>query len=643
MDQVRSSVNFNEQCSESSDLKLAAAFSSNALDQSCVNGENSVKVTFRNVGYSIDRGFFKKEKKFLLQDVSGDFYSSELTAIIGPSGAGKSTLMDILAGYTTSGVTGHVYINDKERDVSWLRKRSSYIMQDDHLQPLLTVHEAMTVAANLKLSSQLNVKSKEEKVKEILESVDLWAQKRTRTSGLSGGQRKRLSIALELLTNPQIMFFDEPTSGLDIVSTKQCILLLKKLASSNRTIICTIHQPSAMILGLFDHLYVVSSGACMYQGSVTELLPYLEEIKLKCPPFHNPSDFLLEVLSGEYGDYFEILQQKSKNGLSLKWRRQIQFSSYNDERIPPCSKSNKVTDSNIKEPSRICTGSYSTSFLYQVSVLVQRTFKIISRDKTLTLNRLLTHVLIAIFIGILYYGIGLEANDMLNNFKFMFFSVMFLMLTSFNCVTTTFPSELPILIREHFNKWYSLKSYYLAVTLADIPVQIVATLLYGFFTYFLTRQPLETFRIISFLFMCVLISLVAQSFGLLIGACMDVKNGVIFGPFCMLPFTIFSGFFVQLNACHSAMKWLFHISFIKYGFEGMVLAVLGYNRPKLPCYRGEYCHYRQPQKFLEFMDMDESSYSRAVMFLIGLFLVIRISAYFILRARVHKSRGNKRK
>ncbi|XP_066150838.1 ATP-binding cassette sub-family G member 1-like isoform X2 [Euwallacea fornicatus] len=642
MDQVRSSINFNEQRSESSNLELVEAVSSNVLGQSSVNGENSVKVTFRNVGYSIDRGFFKKEKKSLLQDVSGDFYSSELTAIIGPSGAGKSTLMDILAGYTTSGVTGHVYINDKKRDRSWLRKRSSYIMQDDHLQPLLTVHEAMTVAANLKLSSYLNVKSKEKKVKEILESVDLWGQRMTRTAGLSGGQRKRLSIALELLTNPQIMFFDEPTSGLDIVSTKQCVLLLKQLASSNRTIICTIHQPSAVILGLFDHLYVVSSGACMYQGSVTELLPYLEEVKLKCPPFHNPSDFLLEVLSGDYGDYFEILQQKSKNGLSPKWRRQIEFSNCNDEYIRSYSKANEVINSNIKEPSRICTGSYSTSFPYQVSVLVRRTFKIISRDKTLTLNRLLTHVLIAMFIGILYYGIGVEANDMLNNFKFMFFSVMFLMLTSFNCVTTTFPSELPIVTREHFNKWYSLKSYYLAITLADIPVQIVATLLYGFLTYFLTRQPMETFRIISFLFMCVLISLVAQSFGLLIGACMDVKNGVIFGPFCMLPFTIFSGFFVQLNACHSAMKWLFHISFIKYGFEGMVLAVLGYNRPKLPC-NGQYCHYRLPQKFLEFMDMDESSYSRALVFLVGLFLVIRIGAYFVLRVRVRKSRGNKRK
>lgn len=80
-------------------------------------------------------------------------------------------------------------------------------------------------------------------------------------------------------------------SGLDIVSSKQCVLLLKKLASSNRIIICTIHQPSAIILDLFDHLYVVSNGACMYQGTVKALLPYLEEIQLNCPSFHNPSDF----------------------------------------------------------------------------------------------------------------------------------------------------------------------------------------------------------------------------------------------------------------------------------------------------------------------------------------------------------------
>ncbi|KAL1505777.1 hypothetical protein ABEB36_005261 [Hypothenemus hampei] len=605
--------------------------------------DNSVNVSFQNISYYVNEGFFKRRKKMLLNGINGEFYSSELSAIVGPSGAGKSTLMDILAGYTTDNLTGEIYVNDNIRDLSLFRKQACYIMQDDHLQPLLTVYEAMTIASDLKLSNTLSRQEKNEQVKAILVSVDLWTQRKVKTQELSGGQKKRLSIALELLTNPQIMFFDEPTSGLDSVSSMQCIQILKKLASSNRTIICTIHQPSATILDLFDHLYVVADGSCMYQGSVKALLPYLEDIHLVCPTFHNPSDFLLEVLNGDHGSYNEVLLKKSQNGLNQNWRKQIKAIPIVQEPRTPSSisKSIKEVKSYMKRQTRFCSNSYSISIPSQVAILVKRTILIISRDKTLTLNRLLTHFLIALFIGTLYFGIGTDAGDMLNNIKFMFFSIMFLMLTSFNCITTTFPSELPIITREHFNKWYSLKSYYLALTFADIPVQIFATLLYGSITYLFTKQPIESFRLILFLCMCVLISLVAQSFGLFIGACMDVKNGVIFGPFCMLPFTIFSGFFVQMNACHPSMQWLFHISFLKYGFEGMVLSVLGYNRPNLPCNK-EYCHFVRPDKFLSTMDMQESTYSAAVKFLLGLFFFIRICTYFVLKFQIRKSRGRRK-
>nr|CAI5822486.1 unnamed protein product [Callosobruchus analis] len=162
-------------------------------------------------------------------------------------------------------------------------------MQDDKLQPLLTVQEAMSVAADLKLKCSKS--EKQAKIEEIMKSMNLTSHRRTRTVNLSGGQKKRLSIALELLNNPQVMFFDEPTSGLDSVTSKQCVALLKQLAITGRTVICTIHQPSATIFEMFDHLYVLSSGKCIYQGSVKGMLPYLEEVNLICPPYHNPADY----------------------------------------------------------------------------------------------------------------------------------------------------------------------------------------------------------------------------------------------------------------------------------------------------------------------------------------------------------------
>ncbi|KAJ9584324.1 hypothetical protein L9F63_021324, partial [Diploptera punctata] len=557
----------------------------------------------------------------------------------------------------TNGVTGTVTVNGLERDVRRFRRHSSYIMQDDKLQPLLTVQEAMAIAANLKLNSQFSSKLKQERVDQILSAMGLNEVKKTLTGSLSGGQRKRLAIALELVNNPPVMFFDEPTSGLDSCTSRQCVTVLKLLAREGRTVVCTIHQPSATLFEMFDHLYVITDGLCIYQGSTKGMVPYLSEVGLDCPPYHNPADFwlcfsVLEISTGDYGGHNEALMAAIQNGKCNDWRRrQSERSSYsNTTTLPsglttpvhapgfpstPVVKENHVSQYEMRhnEPTECYKQTHPTSFLTQFICLLRRTFLLILRDKFLTVARLIIHVIVGILIGLIYYEVGNDAAHVFDNFGLLYFCIMFLMFTAFSSMILTFPSEIPIISREYFNRWYSLKSYYLAITLADVPLQVICSIAYTVLVYNMTSQPSEVVRYVLFVTMCVMVAMVAQSIGLLIGVSMNIQNGMIWGALAIMPFTIFSGFFVHMNDASIYFQWLFHISYLKYGLDGVLISIYSYEREELEC-SIDYCHFTSPKKFLETLDMGNGSYWFNVFILSIMFLLFRLLSYFILLYRL---------
>ncbi|CAH0746902.1 unnamed protein product [Bemisia tabaci] len=593
-------------------------------------------ISFSDLSYSVKTGLnpLNRGTKQLLNSINGEFKNGQVTAIIGPSGAGKTSLLNILTGFTTEGVDGKVLIDGKDKNDTLFAKQSCYIMQDNHLQPLLTVQESMTFAATLKLGRRSSPKRKIRKnsigcetffVDSVLDSMNLISHRHTLAGTLSGGERKKLSIALELINNPPFMFFDEPTSGLDSTSAKQCLSILKQLASGGRTIICTLHQPSASHLNLIDNLYCLANGECVYQGSPGNLIPFLSSIGFECPTYHNPVDFLIELASGALGYHVDALVKHISNGKNQEWKK-------DKETIP--SGSNDTPQSVI--PLEFDNADFSYQHTYGCSVLTQfrvllwRDIIKIYRDSFLTNTRLTLHFLVALLLGIFYYGIGQDAAHTLDNFSLLFFSVLFLMFTSLQSKLITFPEEMPIVSREHFNGWYSLEAYFITNSISDAPIQILSVLIYSITVFVMSSQPLELYRFLLFFTMLSTVTLLTQAVGVLVGILLDVKNGVIFGPLTCLPWVIFSGFFLRAKDAPSYFSWLFEISFMKYALEGVMSAIYGYNRPVLDCSE-MYCHFRMPKKLLHDLGLKDGHYLRDYSFILALFLGVKFATYFVLR------------
>ncbi|XP_035718100.1 ATP-binding cassette sub-family G member 1-like [Vespa mandarinia] len=583
----------------------------------------SIDIEFSDVVYEKPNGFLG-QKKQILKGINGYFKSGEMSAIIGPSGAGKSTLLNILTGFKQEKkLKGKInYLDKKGNKESWTkhRKYSCYILQEDYLPNLFTVNELMMISVNLKIGDNLNQKMKQILIDNILNTLDLLEDKNKRTDILSGGQKKRVSIALELVDNPSIMFLDEPTTGLDSYSSVQCIKMLKNLARDNKTIICTIHQPSATIYEMFDHIYLLADGRCMYDGTSKNTVDYFAKLGLHCPKYHNPADFIIEVVSNEYGNFNDQLVAIVENKKDISRENSMKKLSIIEE-----NKEEKIVIL-INTPSEF----------KRLFILLNRSIILFHRDWTLFYFKMLVHVSLSILIGVFYINFGNDGNLILKNIKFLAGSIIYLSFFSVIPAVLKIPLELKILKKEEFNNWYNLRTYYLALVIVEISIQIFFTFSYCSISYFLS-QPHKSFRFFMFFGINTLITIIGNSFGLIIGSLLTPVNGIFISSIILAIFILFQGSLILLNHIPKYFYYFTYFSYMKYAFEGLIQSIYGYNREKLDCPNNIYCPFRIPKIIIKELALTDEQYWLNLFVLIIFFIFYQILAYYMLKRKLSRT------
>uniref|UniRef100_A0A3B4GY75 ATP-binding cassette, sub-family G (WHITE), member 2c n=1 Tax=Pundamilia nyererei TaxID=303518 RepID=A0A3B4GY75_9CICH len=575
-------------------------------------GENSIgvddyfqdrgpTVTFSNLLYCVQETKFCRKigpEKIILHDVSG-IIRPGMNAIMGATGSGKTSLLDVLAGRKNpAGLRqGNVLVNGKVV-TSDLRLSSAYVVQDDILMGTLSVRENLLFSANLRLNPKdHSTADKHQQVNTIIEDLGLTDCANTKIGteflrGVSGGERKRCSIGMELITSPSLLFLDEPTTGLDS-NTANCIIgLLHKLSRRGKTVIFSIHQPRYSIFKQFDHLTLMHKGEVVYAGAADHALMYFTDLGYQIEPFNNPADFFMDITNGE------TKSTNCKNPLAIKYQQSQLYQNMMEE-LDHVNQS--IVDGVTGEDK---PANYTTSFFYQMRVVCGRTVLNTLRNPQTSYAQLALNIFFAILVGLIYYQMPLTLPEALQNSLFFKF-------------------------HENSSGYYRTSVYFLSKIFADlIPNRMIPIIVFSAIAYYMMglKPAFETF--LCFALTMSLVSLAGVGLAFLVSASVStfaMANILIALPFVFM--MVFGGFLVNLNAMLSWLSWVKWISIFKYGLDALYINELKglFLYSNNTTISGEY--------FLEQQGIDYSVWGfwRNVVALLGIIFVCMCLAYVQLR------------
>ncbi|KAF9973403.1 hypothetical protein BGZ73_003343 [Actinomortierella ambigua] len=433
----------------------------------------------------------QKKEKQLLKDVDVVFPAGQLTAILGGSGAGKTSLLNVLLGRADKNLRrqGDIYFNDtKNPSLRQITGVCAYVRQDDNfLLSHLTVRETLQYAAQLNMDSKLSKAVKFAKVEEIIDILGLRECAdvlvgNAAVKGISGGQRRRVSIGVQLVTEPACLFLDEPTSGLDALTAKAVVLTLKNIAASGRTVVCTIHQPRADIWHVFDNVVLlVTGGRPAYSGRADKVVEYFEEAGHVVPELTNTPDTASINLRSE-----ALETSTRKTVKSLVDRFQTRKSELLADQIP-------------KGPLGELQGTHPhfASFSKAFPLLAKRSFMNTFRQKGLYFNRMAQPVFVAIIMAIFFAPLGNGPLDVTSRLGLLQQTSPLVFAGMLNNVAL-YPLERDIAYREISDGGYSPTSFFMAYLVNELPLELLSSILTTVFMLIITEMKTNVKTVLTF-------------------------------------------------------------------------------------------------------------------------------------------------
>ncbi|KAH7685380.1 Sulfate-transporting ATPase protein [Dioscorea alata] len=512
----------------------------------------------------------EQEERTILNGITGMVSPGEMMAILGPSGSGKSTLLSVLAGRLHGRHGGAVLVNGKEMTKS-VTRRTGFVTQDDVLYPHLTVRETLVFCALLRLPRTVARAEKVRAAEAVMAELGLDKCADTVIGnafvrGVSGGERKRVSIGHEMLTRPSMLLLDEPTSGLDATAAYRLIAMLGGLARRGRTVAASVHQPSSRVFQLFDTVLLLSEGSCLYFGRAKDAVGYFESIGYAPKFLVNPADFMLDLANG-------IAQVDYQGDAEKSNVKQALVSSYNLIVAPNVRKliedeehGDALQTVNQRGMEKEFKNYASIGWFSQFIILLHRSLKE-RRYESFNSLRVFQVLAAALLAGSMWWRSNIHnVHDRLGLLFFM--SIFWGVFPSFNAVFV-FPQDRAIFMKERRSGMYTLSPYFMARLAGDLPMELLLPTVFTIVAYWMTglRPDLETFVLTLIVILGYV--LVAQGLGLALGAIiMDAKQASTMITVIMLAFLLTGGFYV-LNVPF-CMAWLKYVSYTFYCYRLLV-------------------------------------------------------------------------